>query len=779
MPWSGGRAAWSVRWRLLAALGASLVGLLASCTGKASPRLLSAEFLDDREADGEPQQGETIRLTLDAPLRDDLDLASVRVTVDPPVDWYPVLERTTNPRVLTLRIATGAPALHPHGLYRPGGGPGNPTGLGLDLGEGTGKLVDLQPRRRLPVLRRAQWEDAHPPGGNGVVDQGDWLRLEFDQPVVVQGDASPPGRVRVPQEVLLSKAMDRLDDGSSEEPDADGSLPYAHFEPSERPDTIRLVLGRRPILVVPGVFGVNASTERFRPEAPSGISLNGTEVLPLPVITSRLGGAGVVSLGEIDIEEPESYPRPHAIDGPQLPGRKGLRDYVLCPIVAQRGLIVGGTDPDGEKPSDALWIYDPHFASRGSEALTLLPERLPHGVFDHTATVLAGGDGLVATHDDLIVVAGGTNGVKTFADLTALIPTGDGGVRVFALEERLLTPRSGHAAVAIASQRLLVDGGERRESAGLVGSAEVLTLEVGASGIEVLEHTSFRTLARVGHTLTTLPPTLNGKTFILAYGGCGRDVSRFPPTLPTGQPLAGDSSGDAFSAGNASVLSSPILLCPDAPDSSLEVELPFRIPHLRWGHQAFSLGGDAGGRGAQEPANAVLIAGGTNRHYFRPIQERDRKLWRLPLDELRMPEGHEAAHALLFRFDRGAPEQSKLEVLATPYTETSYLTDRTHFSAVRVPGWGVLLVGGEAYGQGPLSTIEVYLEEAEAMCPLAFPLTAPRSHHQGLLVERGGKLYLHLVGGITAPSSGAPPRVPSANIPFVEEVPLEWTPPLR
>ena len=105
------------------------------------------------------------------------------------------------------------------------------------MGGGAEDRVDLQIAQSLPVLVRAVWEDKSAPAGNLVVDRGDWIRLIFDRPVMLKAEG-PTARVRSPQDIILSKANDRLDDGEV----------HARFEKGKHDLEVLIVLGSRPLL---------------------------------------------------------------------------------------------------------------------------------------------------------------------------------------------------------------------------------------------------------------------------------------------------------------------------------------------------------------------------------------------------------------------------------------------------------------------------------------------------------------------------------------------------
>ena len=190
------------------------------------------------DSGGGPSDG-SISIRLDRDLPQDFRLDRVHITAAPPVEWQKTVERTRDPRLLKVRILSGASAFRSSGIH---GMDASATGVGVDLGNGDVEWVDLQPAPSLPVLQRAIWEDRAPQGGNLIVDQGDSIRLVFDRPVRLNLSSPESARVRVQQDILLSKPNDRLDDG----------LNPSVLEKGENENEVRIVLGSRPVLAVGG-----------------------------------------------------------------------------------------------------------------------------------------------------------------------------------------------------------------------------------------------------------------------------------------------------------------------------------------------------------------------------------------------------------------------------------------------------------------------------------------------------------------------------------------------
>jgi hypothetical protein len=704
---------------------AALASILPGCSGGDRPRVVSAELVGEGER-------ETVRILLDRNLPPSFDPSAVRLRFDPPVSWTPSVDRSGS-RVLIARTG-GRPGLLVKGVH--GRDPGA-TGVTVSLGAGPEERVDLRLAPSMPVLVGAIWEDRSPPGGNLVVDRGDWIRLVFDRPVDLAGRGS---RVRSPQDVLLSKAIDRLDDG----------VVHSVLEKGSEAREVRIVLGSRPVLTVSGVVGRGAEIERFRYAAPSGIALNGTPIIPMPAIRDARGGPGAVSLEEVDIAYARDFPLPASRDNHAFPPPGNRIHHAVIPVSGGRALIVGGESVSGREAIDQVLIHD---AAMGADALRVAA-RLPSPARMPTATLLAGPDEVPGTADDVVVVAGGSDGARFHADITVLRALNDGTVEAQVLAGGLKVGRSEHAATALSGTRLLVDGG--RGSAGrfpgLVGAAEILTFAFEGETCRVAEHTVFRSLARTSHTVTALPPAEDGKRYALAYGGFGKDRRRSVETV--GQRLDGAIPDDIyFPADEAAVLVSPVLLDTGRPEASIgDLRYDFHFGLLRWGHAAFALEG-----AGADPS--VLLAGGTLRHAIRGF-DGGAALWEMPLlPDLGnvglgpLPQGPEASGAILFRFDPRDPSRSRLSVIPHPSPDPGQTTERLSFSAVEVPGLGIVLAGGEQPGAPResqcLSGAEVYLPEEERLSELAVRLRAGRARHGAYASVRNGAVSIFLLGGIS------------------------------
>jgi hypothetical protein len=741
-----------------------LLAAAPGCKPPSSPHVVSAEWNDEAPAS-------SISIRFDRALPADFRLDQVRMITAPPIEWTRTLERTRDPRVLKVNISSGASAFHPAGVY---GRDFAATGLGFDLGNGAVEWVDLQPAPSLPVLERAIWEDRAPPGGNLIVDQGDRIRLIFDRPVKLNVASPDSARVRSRQDVILSKTNDRLDDG----------VLHSTFEEGESDNEINIVLGSRPVLTIGGSLpAAPEAIERFRVATPSGLALNGTRVLPLAKITHRRGGPGALSLREIDIEYPAAFPfpRPRAAESFPPPGHRIF--HTVTPVWESAALVAGGSAAQGRQALDQVLLYDPSFSKGGKRAPFTLPGKLPHPVYFHTATLLAGPDEAFGTPDDVVLIGGGTDGIRSLADLTLLCPKENGEVEILPLEPGLRAPRAEHAAAAVGPNRVLFDGGKSSGlggPSGLVGCAELVGLTFEGGKARLAEHQVFRTLARRLHTLTLLPPSIQGNVYALAYGGHGRGAPTrqgvsVRPDVPMnlsqfGQPIDGSIPGDVYFTDDGAVLVSPILIDLARPAASL-VSLPLRFSFslLRMGHAAVPLDPVAGASGPAVSNNVILI-GGTPRH---PIHGFDSgpSLWEMPLEALPfLPQSHDGANAILFKFDELEPSKSRFEVVLHPSPDPAQALAKVFFSAVTVPGLGVVLTGGQQPGVESrdipcLGSAEVFLGGEERLAELAARLAQGRARHQAYLVDRPDKRSIFLLGGITSPEE-------RASFSDVEEIPL-------
>lgn len=749
---------------ILAALSGS------GCHDQERPRLISAEFVDETP-DGLPLQNETILLTFDRPLPQGTFLRA-KVEATPPVAWTPVVlePREDPPHVLRVRIQTGQPLFHFRGIH---GVDPKASAIKIDLGDGATQWADLQMASALPVLVRAVWEDRSPPGGNLVVDQGDWIRLSFNRPVTLNLEAPEGDRVRSPQDVLLTKAGDRLDDGSSQDN-------YARFEQGDNEYEIRIVLGSRPVLSVAGSLPEQPeAVDRFSTTTPSGLALNGTQVLPMAKIIEQRGGPGAISPNEIDLQFRSDFPLPPHSQGADSTGERfpepGARMFhTVTPIPEARALVVGGATTTASRPIDQVFVYDPVYKEEGADqAFSLQQESLPHPTYHHTATALAGPDGESGTADDVIVIAGGTDGSASLSDLTVLTGLArgaEGGVKI-ALKGNLRVHRQQHAAVAVSKNQILIDGG-LQAGKGLVECAERITLSFKNGEVHLEEHAVFRTLARMLHTLTLIPTTAKEEGVVLAYGGFGRRRIPKSTALPYGtfgSPLEPTVTDFFFPMDRAVVLVSPILIHVQSPTESIDLpyEDDFSDAFLRWGHAAVLLGSTLRPDGTRD----VLVAGGT----LQPFQP-SKSPWEIPRNEILFrhqsgklqPQGHAAIHPLVIHINTRAPSESHLEVLQHPSPDPIQVPERVHFSPAVVPQLGILIAGGEPHEGQPLSSAEIFLTGKRRLAELAIRLAWPRARHQSYVVDhRNGKKSLYLIGGIGILAKDGSP------LPAVEELLLK------
>jgi len=713
------------------------------CDSSRDVRVVSAEFRDETP-DGAALQRESFRLSLSRPLPPGFLLSNVKVQVSPPVQWtYEVLPGA-NPHELLVRISTGRPAFRFQGVH---GVDADASGIGIDLGNGVLAWTDLSIAVSLPVLERAIWEDRYPPEGNFAVDQGDVIRLVFDRPVKLTAEGEDL-RILVPQDILLTKQnSDRLDNGE---------FP-AHLEPSSGEREVLLVLGSRPFLSVAGELPQAAKDiERFDASAPSGLALNGTELLPFPKIVDARGGPGSISIREVDVEFPPGFRFAEPRAGQELPPPSSRTFHTLTPIASGRAIVAGGAAADTHAPTDQVLVYDPLAAEEDPSRAFLAASRpLPHPTQSHTATMLAGPDEAFGTFDDFVVLAGGTDGARSLDDITILLPREDGRVDVEPLAQGLRVARAEHAATAVGPNELLVDGGRKSDPngpGGLVQCAELIVFEHTDLGRpRIAHHRVFRTLARSLHTLTLLPPTSSGEVYALAVGGFGAARHQLSSIPDLGKDT--DDKNAFCSTDKAAVLAAPLLLNVSRPERSFELRMEFLYPLVRWGHVALPIETE---RPADAPprSNVVLIAGGAVRHPLRGL-EKNRDLWERNEREKdrfelppRYPQEHEAAAVVLFRFDPTSIADSRFEVLPHATPDPGRTPDRVYFAATPVWDRGIVLSGGELRDGAGLTSLELYIADEQRVCELAAPLAAPRTRHQAYAVRRGDRTSIVLIGGI-------------------------------
>jgi hypothetical protein len=757
------------------ALGALALFLALGCAPEPQARVVSAEFLDEMQ-DGQARQGETILLRFDRPLPPGLELARIGIRVEPPVFWtWKASLVEDDARLLAVKIVTGTPEFQLEGIH---GLDAAATGLHIDLGDGVEQAVDLQRRRALPGLLRAVWEDRSAGGsslsGNGVVDQGDRIRLRFDHPVRLAGEEGM--LCQVPQDILLSKdSIDRLDDG----------VVPSRFVSGRDELEVDIVLGSRPVLTVEGSLPEDLSRiDRFSPSAPSGLALSGTDLIPMSRIAGVIGGPGSLSRKEVDIEFPEDYPRPRNRRGDDFPPPGGPRSFhTVTPLPGAYALVAGGRSLEDGRTLDEVLVYDPyHEIRRGTSPFTQRDTRLPNPTWRHTATLLPGPDRTPGTFDDFVVIAGGDDGEgRSLGDLCVVKFRASGDIHVQPLSVSLRVPRAEHAAVAAGASRLLIDGGRssaRGPGAPLVEVAELFTFELSKESdqVRVSDHQVFSSLGRTGHSLTLLASGPQGETWVLAYGGYGRNRhgGKHNDRLPLGQPLPGAAGEQHFFPYEAgSVLVSPILLDVSNPGAPLlDPAYDYDFALLRSGHAATGLGTES--PEGLTAAGSVIIAGGTLRHPLSGFAGDQRDSWEMP--PIREPQWHIlrpesslALNAIRFTFDPERPRASRLEVVPHPAPDPSKLATRESFSTTLIPGLGILIAGGESSGMlGKTETqagMELFLLESGRLAEFATRLQSSRAGHQAFLLENGSRRSVLLIGGSGAGREGG-------AFADVEEVPV-------
>jgi hypothetical protein len=734
------------------------LGGVVSCNRHGAIEVVSAEFQDEHP-DGLARQHESILVTLSRPLPPGLPAGKISVYSSPGTEWTATVEATPNPKKLLVRIETGTPDLQLQGIH---GVEPDAGGLGLDLGDGNVQWVDLQLQQSLPVLEKVVWEDQPSNRGNRVADQGDRLRLVFDRPVMLNGETTDGPMLVSSRDVILSKANDRLDDGNVR----------AYFEGGDSLREVHIVLGSGAILQIDGeILSESSGIERFQLNSPSGLALNGTAVIPMPKITDRRGGRGAISKRELDIRFPEGFAVPRARAGESFPEPR-TRMFHTVTATGWSAYVVGGRAVENAEVLDEVLVYNPFHDESHSHPFTVCDGRLASPTMHHTATALPGPDGFLNTADDVIVVVGGTDGDQPLAHITLIHSrtTDMSEATVVTLKERLVVPRREHAALAVDANTVLVDGGFGPRG-GIVGCAERLTFRYEGDNIYLDEHVAFRTLARTHHTLTLLPESKSGASLVLAYGGYGRDRRRLPlPEATYGRPVMSASENEIyFSYLDGSVLVSPVLLNVKNPErSTTRLEYDFRFALLRSRHVAAPLLPASPPASAKLPvADTVLLAGGTSSH---PIGRFDGgvNLWEMPVLPT-LPQGHETSSAVLFRFNREEPQKSRFEVVAHPAPDPGQVPERTFLSAVAVPGYGVVLAGGEPSGDWPdkprASVIEVFLNGSERLASAAAWLSTPRARSAGYLVNEQGIRSIFLIGGLSSDGQ-------ATALSAVEEIPL-------
>ena len=722
-----------------------------------------AEFQDE-SPDNLAQQDESILVFLDRELPAGFDASTIKARFDPPSPSTLRASIEGERNLLRIRIVDGTPRLQLRGVYGT-----NPTSSGLlvELGDGLRQAIDLQKRVVIPRLTRAIWIDASPDGGNAVVDRGDKIRLVFDRKVKLAEDMTDY-TPRVPQDLVLSKDQDRL--GTETIP--------AEMVPAESGNEheLDIILGSNPILEIAGMLAEDgAEVDRTGPDAPSGLAINGTPLLPMKRITALNGGPGVCSEKEVDLELPADDATAGGDTRDSFPGAGSRMYHSLTHFQDRFAIVAGGLTVIGEKPIDEVLLYNPRRTDPALPPFELIG-RLPRATWQHTATLLPGADRQEGTEDDLVVFCGGTDGKDIFASIIVVFLSRETGSLVLRkLPFSLKISRTEHAAIATGNLSILVDGGRhtpgQNGSERLTDSAELLRFEREGDEIRVAEARLFRSLARVRHTLNLLVPDNTGQTWVLAYGGYGRNryIDPWTPILkspdrsidPFGERLNGDEPESLFDPRRASILSSPVLINIDNPRKSITT-LGIRPQYtlVRSGHLSEGLGG-LNEEGVQAAESVIILAGSL----LHPIHGRDGDItssWELPkqnpleriTDPRRAPDGHEALNGILFTFDPAEPQRSRIEPVQHPAPEPSRLATRENADLCRVPGLGVILSGGDpprsTEGAKPHSSLEIYLAERPGgglLRKIATLLPSARSRHRSYLIREEERYRLLLIGG--------------------------------
>ncbi len=763
------------------------------CSSGKGPRVLSAELIDGGGADGAVRPGGRILITLDRPAAD-LHLDAVQVWSGPPrTRLLARVHAGPAPNAIEVELLSTPPPLTSSGRFQGDGGPNGATGIGVDLGSGGAgeQWVDLQERRPFPALVRAIWEDrptADAPGGDLVVDQGDWIRLLFDRDVrlavagkaeAAAGGGAAPVEARVPADVLLASPDDRLDDGTVR----------STFLEGPGPREVRIVLGSSPRLTIAGRHrGAAARSPRARAASlrSSEIALNGTVLQPLEKIVDRRGWPGAVSRRPVDIEYPPGYVFfEKQVEEPfPPPGHRMF--HTVTPIAGGRAVIAGGRSWAGD-PLGQVLLFSPE----ASQPLTVQGHFLGPRYL-HTATLIPGKDPL----NDTVVIAGGTDRNGSLAVLAAirLDPISTEKLIVEPLDVSLRTGRTYHTATFIPPNLLLIDGGRHSAPSGgggILRTAEILAFEWRQGKAVVRQRWEVPTLPRMRHTSTYLGRGADGAHYVLHYGGFG-----IPRELET----RGDAAG-AEAGGNATppplnpeeglVLAAPELLRVRTHEREgaaahgepqverIPLDWRFRWEMLRYDHAAAPVAFDPLTVAGDSPRE-VLIAGGTlkppnydaalpDRNHYEPPGKAD--LQKHPEDADRyarkppFTEGSsESAAAVVFEFRPDAPEQSGFHIVESPTGE-----QRVHASLVGLPFPGVLVLGGEnpQHPEEMLLTAEVYLAGEKRLAPLAVPLAAPRTRLGAYGTLEVGSFSVYAVGGLTTDEE-------KGGFADVERMRMEW-----
>jgi len=304
--------------------------------------------------------------------------------------------------------------------------------------------------------------------------------------------------------------------------------------------------------------------------------------------------------------------------------------------------------------------------------------------------------------------------------------------------------------------------------------------------VDSAEHRLFRSVGRIGHSLTLLGSNTKGAAdasaatagrWVLAFGGLGRNRYRppYPPASWYGREIDPGETAIFHDRSKACVMRWPVLIdIADPARSITDLEAELEIGFARYHHSAFGFGElDSEGLLA---ARRVLILGGTLRPPRSGLDDAWVWNWDMSREYLRrtggrMPMPEEAINAISFDLDGRMPAASSFARIAHPARAPDKMPTRVYYSSTAVPGFGLVLAGGEVPGIDrddpiPLASIGVYLTREERLAELATRLATPRTRHGAILVhDEGNRRSLFLIGG----------RV-EKGVPDVEEFPL---PPAR
>ncbi len=749
---------------LLAVLSLALQG----CRDRTDAVLLRAEVADDNH-NGIVDAGELLELSFDTALSHEISADELLIAASSGETLPCELQRREGQRLVFTISETRQP-LRISGVFDPEHRSGDAAAAVSVLltADDPPHWVDLDFSRSHPVLQRAVWKDAPP--FDLVVNRGDIVELVFDRPVELRArDGAATVRrpvLRRPDEITFAGDLDRLDDGR---------VRTVLQQSGTDPMTVQAVLGSSPFFAV-GETLMDAP-DSGGDRQPSALVLGGSVVFPLTTIVNPRGGWGAVSSGPISIEADASLPRPRSLPGLRFPSPGDRRGHTVTPLSETRALVIGGEALATKSPLNQILLFDP----RGPGRLRDLESdgvALPTGSIKHTATLLPGNDGIARSEDDLIVVIGGTNASQEALDTVLALQLEGRSVALAKFRggapPRLRVPRAEHAAVAVGPYSILIDGGNASGSrrSGLVGCAELIRFAPSKDRtLTVVEHSLVRSLPRIGHTLTLLPITPAGETFVLAYGGYGappqRDLSgRLPGNQDArlGEPVGSPAAADFFVdyAVRGAVLVSPVLFNIGDPTQSIRIELSPSTYHFampRSGHGAMLL------EGHDNQPSRVVIAGGTSYHLSQGYGG-GLSSWETPVDVLTerrgrsspIPEPHDAGDAVVFHFAPEEPAASTFEILPNPSSDAAQVMPRTSPATVHVPGLGVLFLGGYSPPEGmPLAEAAVFVERVgtDPWTKLAVGLLCGRSGHAAYAASRGGVPAIYVLGGETLGSECA------------------------